>query len=324
MTARSAFIVVLPSANGTFPLERAQVARRGAQFVMKRVEEWILHLGAHKTGTTHAQNFLAENRTALAAQGLDFLPRNLFRYHRINSKVRKSKHAAPLKKSAFVLEDFLDPLRLGPTRVLISEENMIGNPPDLLASHPYQDLESRLEPWAQVLHGRPVKLYLSIRDFGEVLTSAYAQAIRYGSTSAEFSKFYGSASIGAPSWSRIINRIRTVFPNSPLYVWRFERYIQEPLDTLGQLTGCNLPSCRLEIPRSTRTPSADTIEQLRKLNRFRLPVFVRSRLADRLMAAETYENKFSPLSGAEREAFSAQYAIDIQTITNQFPSMLID
>src|ERR671915_2577538 len=43
------------------------------------VRRWRIHIGAHKTATTHLQETLTALRPALAAQGVDYIPNSLVR-----------------------------------------------------------------------------------------------------------------------------------------------------------------------------------------------------------------------------------------------------
>src|SRR4051812_26696489 len=106
---------------------------------MRDVVEWRIHIGAHKTGTTHAQKLLALSRSELAGQGLDYLPRDAFRDLSIARKVVKAHSGGG--SPAETLRELIEPLRSGPERILISDESIVGIVPELLSPIQYPRLE---------------------------------------------------------------------------------------------------------------------------------------------------------------------------------------
>ena len=312
MTRQTEFATIAPATNKRI-------------FKMKQVLEWKIHLGAHKTGTTHAQDLLALNRGALADQGLDFLPRDPFRDHRVNRRIINGyRRCAFFRSKRPSLQDLVKPLRLGPERVLISEESIIGSPPDLLLPSFYPRLEERLNAWAKAAADEKVTTYLSIRDPGQILVSAYCHAVRYSKITSDFDAYCDQQANDMPSWLPLIQRIKSVLPDWPLRVWRFEDYIGRPFDLLRTITGCAIEDGNIDIPPSTRSPSVNTLARLRRLNRYGLPSVLRKPLATRMVADDTFESKFAPLSRERKLAYAEQYTRDVAKIRETYPGMLIE
>lgn len=98
------------------------------------VREWRIHLGAHKTATTHLQQTLEAHRPALVERGVDFIHFRAFRsvatpYVRPNSWQRRL-WSPPVARR---FERALDGLRAtGPDTVLLSDEDILGYSRDQL------------------------------------------------------------------------------------------------------------------------------------------------------------------------------------------------
>jgi hypothetical protein len=103
------------------------------------VRTWRIHLGAHKTATTHLQDTLRAHRAAMLPHGVDYIPREDFgplgrRYSRPRGW-RKMLRSRPLEWQ-FTRE--LQRLRRGPDTVLISDEDLLGYSFDQLTTPLYQ------------------------------------------------------------------------------------------------------------------------------------------------------------------------------------------
>jgi hypothetical protein len=188
----------------------------------------------------------------------------------------------------------------------------------------YPRLEERLSAWRKAAAHEKVTAYLSIRDPGQILVSAYCHAVRYSKITSDFEAYYDRQAKDIPSWLPLIDRIKSVLPDWPLHVWRFEDYIRRPFHLLRKITGCAIDDANIDIPQSTRSPSVSTLARLRRLNRYGLPGVVRKPLANRVVAQDTFADKFSPLSQERKLAFEEQYARDVSKIREAYPGMLIE
>ena len=276
--------------------------------------EWRLHIGAHKTATTHLQDVLAANRHQLAVAGFDYFPRNLVRQSKLASVINHNYWQTQRPYSRRIsLEELVMPLRSGPEKIIVSEENIIGNSAQLLKGL-YPDLQSRLVPWSSIMDERKTTVFVSLRNFADVLPSAYSQALRDGSVIPPFRHFLAFWLEKRPKWSQLISRVREVFPNSRLRVWTFDEYSENSLRIASLLGGvANLKIIDVPIPRQTKILSWEAINYIEKLDP-RLPFLERrQRILD--IASSTVESDpFSPLNKLERNELADYYMRDMELI----------
>ena len=89
---------------------------------LEPVREWRLHLGAHKTATTHLQETLALRRDWLVAHGVDVLPMRAVWALRLPPPAGRYgwrlRLGWPMRRA---IEAAVAQLRRGPGRIAISE-----------------------------------------------------------------------------------------------------------------------------------------------------------------------------------------------------------
>ena len=239
--------------------------------------EWRLHIGVHKTATTHLQDILAANRDGLAIGGFDYFPRNLIRQSKLVSVINHNYWQTQLPYSRRIpLEELITPLRSGPAKIIVSEENIVGNSAQLLSGL-YPNLLSRLVPWSSIMDNGNATIFISLRNFADILPSAYSQALRDGSVIPPFRHFLDFWLEKRPKWSQFISRVQGIFPNSRLRVWTFDEYLENKLRIATLLSGvANLKTIDVPIPRQTKTLSWEAISYIEKLDP-RLPFLERRR-----------------------------------------------
>ncbi|MFW5642329.1 MAG: hypothetical protein ACOCY0_06150, partial [Roseicyclus sp.] len=162
--------------------------------------EWRIHLGAHKTATTHLQDTLAARRAALLGQGVDYLPMREVRALRLPPGGGwadwRRRLRLPMRRR---IEAAVAPIRMGPRRLVLSEENLIGYVRDALTFPPYPDLERRLRPFSVLTDGAQVTVFLSVRGWDTLLPSAYAQQLRVRPVPGGFGPLRAQALARPPS-----------------------------------------------------------------------------------------------------------------------------
>jgi hypothetical protein len=136
-------------------------------------ETLILHLGLHKTATTALQEFLASETKALLAHGV-FYPR----------LARMRSDLTPLILSAensdrAALGRFVDKAR--PPVLLLSDENILGAPGDILGGALYPFAENRLHRFCDQFADRRIRLFLTLRSPAAFLASMYCEYLRHNS-----------------------------------------------------------------------------------------------------------------------------------------------
>jgi len=217
-------------------------------------------------------------------------------------------------------------LRSGLNSVIISEENILGSSIDLLKYPLYPRIEENLAALEKSISigSANVILYVSIRKYSEILISAYAQALRDGNVVGEISD-YLDLYCGSeyPNWTDAITRIRKAFPQARLHVWDMEYYSQNKFELLEKMAGIPLSRQDIGISRQTRTPSASSIAAARAINPG-LPVEVRRSMVAAIFEADTYEEKYAPLTEAQISFLDTRYAKEITALRQSDPDLFID
>jgi hypothetical protein len=149
-----------------------------------REVEWIFHVGAHKTATTHVQDTLELVSQELLRAGVHYVPRkNIRQLERLN-KNGKTKRSIPIVSS--ILEHraarshWLRNIDTDCRKILISEERIVGNIGDLFSPTVYPNIERNLVDLMRIIRNPSVVFYLGIRSFGTILPSNYGQLARKG------------------------------------------------------------------------------------------------------------------------------------------------
>ena len=95
------------------------------------ITTWRIHLGAHKTATTHVQETLALMRPELVARGVDFIPNHLLRRGGIAVALGRKRlwnRLPPLRGPMVrrILARAPRPAPGGPATLVFSEEKLLG------------------------------------------------------------------------------------------------------------------------------------------------------------------------------------------------------
>lgn len=276
----------------------------------------LLHLGAHKTATTHLQHLLRSLQPDLVAQGLD-VP--YFREMRRNGFpggfARWQKDGNLLRASPARIRGRFDLLLTGQPRVLVSDENWIGGMGDALAPDPYPDLAGRLERTAPLWRGRVDGVFFAIRNMADCLPSAYAETLRLHPEYVGFERHLAARKAAGGSWLNTLHRLQAVFPDTPVTVWRYEDYRENSLAILQRVTGTDIAELPVVAdPPATRSPSTETVEEMEKLASSALqPQRYRDEIR-RLEAETTTSGKYRPISSDDVGWFTQRYEEDVQAI----------
>lgn len=131
----------------------------------------ILHLGLHKTATTALQDFLAAEARALLARGV-FCPK----LARMRSDVTPLVISAA-KPDRAALGRFVD--RVRQPVLLLSDENMLGAPGDLVGGGLYPYAENRIRRVSDQFADRRIRLFLTLRAPAAFLASMYCEYLRH-------------------------------------------------------------------------------------------------------------------------------------------------
>ena len=199
-----------------------------------------LHLGAHKTASTHLQKSLARNG--------DLLAQNAIRY--FGPKFLRHKEHAFLDLFALRAEGEAIGNRSGPEQiewladgakqVVLSEENILGPVFNKLNSgvlYPQADL--RIERFTETISPHPVTVFIAIREPAKWLASLYSQRV-IGGDLRSFEEFVGDNTPELLKWSNLIERLAKIPGERQIFVWRKEDYPEVAAPVLRRMIGWRL------------------------------------------------------------------------------------
>jgi hypothetical protein len=290
------------------------------------VRTWRIHLGAHKTATTHLQDTLRAHRAAMLPHGVDYIPREDFgplgrRYSRPRGW-RKMLRSRPLEWQ-FTRE--LQRLRRGPDTVLISDEDLLGYSFDQLTTPLYQRPKCLHLVRALGRTGR-MHLFLGIRSLDGLVPSAYAQTLKAVVPEPDMmARARRALADDPPSWVDLVDRLRAALPGVPLTVWRYEDYRAHWRAILALYVGRDVGEFPdLPPPPLTVSPSPLAIEKAEALDPS-LPMKTRIDTVRALYArypAGPEHGVYAPLDPDEIDRFRARYAADIDILRTRYPGLL--
>ena len=322
----------MSAANAALALPEGAVVPDGLPpMPLAPVTGWRIHLGAHKTATTHLQETLSAMRPALLGQGVDNIPIMLLRQHRFARALWRKQvwnRVAPLRGPMLrrLLARELDPLRAGPGNLVLSEEKLLGSSQDVFAEPIYPGLERIVTLLATLGRHAELTLFLSIRSFDAQLPSAYVQELRYMPPIAGgFENIRPRVLARPPSWFELVRRIRAAAPGVRLRVWRQEDYRDNTAAILAAVCGVDRlgPLPELADPHWTKSPSLEAIRAVEALPP--LPELERRERVRAIFRADDAGGgpPFRPFSDAERGLLRAAYAADLERIAALDPELLL-
>jgi hypothetical protein len=291
------------------------------------VTEWRIHLGAHKTASTHVQHVLGDMRGALLADGFDVLvPHQGLREQALTRlAARRRKHRFPFLARATELTRLVEPLRQGPPRIILSEEGLLGWTQDVIAGRFYSGLGYAFAVLDRLAAQSEVTLFLAIRSPDTFLPSIYAEALRHGPPPEDgFDAVRAWVRRDPPRWTRLIAEIRRWAPKARLVIWRYEDFRAHEADILSRLCGRPvIPPAVAPETAHTRSGSARAVAMAERIApSLRGPE--RQAAVNAIFADPAFDGPaFRPFDAEETAVLKRLYAADTAEIDRIAPGSLL-
>ena len=200
----------------------------------------VIHLGAHKTATTHFQSRLDNSRDFLFQHDINYIPLSTLR-REFTSKLGDEALEAEVR-------NFLEP-ELASNHIIISDENLTGWLPPLAEnSEPYPFLQQRVTQALKLLGSDDAIILYTIREPVDYLLSRYFEYIRHAKL-IEFNKYCSLESIMQFSWKSTIDQLRSL--SVPVYVSDFSMALAKEREYLQKF----LPPIGLELAPASQASS---------------------------------------------------------------------
>lgn len=284
--------------------------------------ELILHLGAHRTGTTALQHVLRTNRKSLDRRGIGYWGPGILRkvigagllQGAERQDMRGAVAADPSKARDDLGERAGAARERGIARIVVSEENLIGTMPSNLGwAQLYPHTGARLAVLARLLPQAPAAIYLSIRDYAGYWASAYAfSALRR--RLPDFADIAPDILRGPRGWPEVAADIAAAFPGAALKLWPYSA----GRDGLGRflrlITGLDDIAVAAEQVRRNLSISGPEVTRAQSLLRDE-PGLGAAQLSQKL--AQEFPKggpAFMPFSRAERSELNARWNRDLKRL----------
>ena len=203
----------------------------------------ILHIGAHRTGTTTLQRFLQANRGHLRRQGIavwgpDRTRDGLFRgLMRPPPRLTAEDDLLAARARGRIAIEIARMEAEGLHTLIVSEENMIGGMPNnVLSQRLYPFAAERLARLAQAFAPHPARVALAIRSYDRHWASMLAYCVKQGHGVPDPADLEAIATQPV-RWMRVVRQAAAAFPQAALVVWPFEALIGLPEVQLAALLG---------------------------------------------------------------------------------------
>ena len=214
-----------------------------------------IHLGAHKTASTHLQYSLRLGREALQAAGVFLAEPSMLR----------QADAVPLEQAladgAGCAAEAECRQRLALARgaapdLLLSEENILGGTRrGTLFSRRglvYPFAARRLRQVIDIAGGGPVTLYLALRDPADFQVSAFSLQVMLGNE-LELAPYLQGRDPVRVGWSGLVRRLAAVEGVTRIVVWRYEDYAALRPRLLGLMLPEGMAEALPDPPRSNES-----------------------------------------------------------------------
>ena len=186
----------------------------------------MLHLGAHKTASTHFNRTLRRNKPLTQKNNIAVPKKDAIR-----ALVTRRLMDMSMETARALQDDVLADLLDGQDTMFLSDENILGTSVHLFSENQmYHTAAWRVKRATQILGQDGVELMLAVRNPADFLVSAYGETIRsYGYVA--FRDYLDGTPVAELSWTKLVRRLMRASGGRPMTVWTYENYH----DTLPQL-----------------------------------------------------------------------------------------
>lgn len=284
----------------------------------------ILHLGAHRTGTTSLQTALDEASQILQQSGIVALTpprpgkRGLPTMRKLGNILVSAKGAAgffsaPFKRreAAKLLGELLES-QTGtstlPERLILSDEKMLGRgfAADGQSIYPYA--RAHLASIRKVFPRKIDEIHLTIRSYDTFLVSVYAMRALYAHDVKPFDKIRENLLRLQLKWSDLVDALRQTFPGARIVLSVFEENdLPTRLHSLLGEEGRGVDIGQYLPPPVNKAPTLDAILAVQKSGR-------KPKEPDKVVEAYSGGKPFAPLDEETAKQLRAIYQAEVMAL----------
>lgn len=264
-----------------------------------------LHLGAHKTASTHLQKSLERAEARLRESGVAIVVPPLLR----GAPMRSLTGAGVPEAAARLLVE----REAGARRLVISEENLLGRAFRRTAPGVFYPAAGRnISRLVAALGRAPDRLYLGIRSPETFLVSAYGERLRHDALGS-FGDFLAGARPEDVGWADLARRLRAAAGGAALTVWAYEDHAATAAAVLSRMTGQDVAPLRRVARPGLSARAIAAVEAAVRSGRDVAAEGLADRLARQFPKGSDWP-AWDPWSEAERAHLHARYAEDIAAL----------
>lgn len=196
-----------------------------------------LHIGVHKTASTHLQTVLDKNKSLLIKDGIRFYGPSELRSNNRELTVRFNLSGSKGPAPELTPHEQLEYLAQGCGHLVFSEENIAGT----LTNHKgkmqlpvYPNAFKRIEELAACWAPLEPDLFVCVRNPAAYVSSAYGQCLN-SAPSVEPQTFRDLNNWRSVDWANFVARIRAIPGLGNVTVWRQEDYANNQRDVYRQM-----------------------------------------------------------------------------------------
>lgn len=289
-------------------VDQSPILPNGAAFWQRLclIMDIVLHLGAHRTGTTTFQAYLKDNCDRLDQAGIAVwrpchTRKGLFDGLIPNAMNRAWRKDMQRRAEGRVNMRLTDQASEGYHTVLISDENMLGSVQgNIRDSELYPAAGERMSRFLRAFGGHVHRVVLSVRSLDTFWASSLSHSIERGYHVASSRRINDLAS--APrSWRHVILDVACALPEAKIQVMPFESNLVDPRAVLRAALNGDLPTdigqdMQHWINRSLTVPELRKILTDRDQNPDQLP---------------DVEGVWQPFTHSQKTALQEAYADDL-------------
>jgi hypothetical protein len=277
----------------------------------------VLHIGAHKTATTHLQRSLLAQQQAMIDAGIRYYgPDNLRRPGKgLGDIFGLDVYAKPTQPTRSPAEQ-ADFMFKDGHRLILSDENFIGVLHDKqgnIISPLYPKAADRVAALAGAIEVGPLDVCIGLRNPASFLKSAYSQALMGGKPIA-FSEYLSKNPLDQIYWPGLVARVRSAVGVGHVTVWPFEDYKWRFHKICGAMMG-DLVNMRI-VPISDHVHqglSEAAVARILSQSGADDPRDVAAEARNTYPVSDDYP-AFDPFSSSDKAASEAEYAAQLTAI----------
>ncbi|WP_407877533.1 glycosyltransferase family 2 protein, partial [Francisella sciaenopsi] len=270
-----------------------------------------LHVGAHKTATTHIQRLLQNSNDYLTKMDI------LLYIHEDLLKTWMPSFMQYVKTKDTSLLEKVVPITDYDTWIL-SEENISGISYDLkLYSGIYPNMLARIQAFKELFKDYDIQVFFSIRSYEEYYRSAYLEVVRNRGF-IPFEEFFCEERFKDNTWVTVISSLVDVFHGRNVVVWCYEDFQKLQSTILRKMTTLNNVDSLISSYTSSKTrPSlSDEAYSIIKDAYYQGCALSKEEIEDianKYPAGEIYK-AFMPFDSQTIKKYQQQYLDDIDEI----------